>query len=362
MRLGRLPKDCATVARAVSVLGDGAELPVVAELTGLEDASAAAAVAVLARAELVRVDHPLGFVHPLVGEAVYHDLPPGERELAHERAAQVLARRGASAEQVAAQLMLAPHRGDPDTVRFLRLAAGTAAERGAADAASAYLERALAEPPGDDERAGLLLELGRLTTMIDGPKAVAALEAAYEALTEPAVKADVAIMLTRTLAFAEAPGRATAFARRALAELPDGLDDARQGLVALERIAAYMHGLPADEWLVGEPELRGEGTGARMLAATLAWEELIRTGDRHGASTSAGSRWPTERCSAPTSGCCGWSPRSCRRWPRRTWRRSGSRPSPRRTPAGRCSRRCRCTCGGATCSGTGGGCRRPSAR
>ena len=148
MRLGRLPKDCATVARAVSVLGDGAELPVVAELAGLEDASAAAAVAVLARAELVRVDHPLGFVHPLVGEAVYQDLPPGERELAHERAAQVLARRGASAEQVAAQLMLAPHRGDPDTVRFLRLAAGTAAERGAADAASAYLERALAEPPG----------------------------------------------------------------------------------------------------------------------------------------------------------------------------------------------------------------------
>jgi bacillithiol biosynthesis cysteine-adding enzyme BshC len=34
-------------------------------------------VAVLARAEVLRVDHPLGFVHPLVGDAVYQDLPPG---------------------------------------------------------------------------------------------------------------------------------------------------------------------------------------------------------------------------------------------------------------------------------------------
>jgi DNA-binding SARP family transcriptional activator/DNA-binding CsgD family transcriptional regulator len=282
MRLGRLPKDCVTVARAVSVLGDGAELPVVASLAALDDAAAAAAVAVLARSELVRVDHPLGFVHPLVGEAVYQDLPPGERELAHERAAHVLSRSGASPQQVAAQLMLAPRRGDPDTVRVLALAAETAAERGAADAASAYLERALAEPPSAEERGRLLLELGRLTTMIDGPKAVNALEAAYEALADPPAKAEVAIMLTRTMTFAETAGKATAFARRALAELPEELDDARQGLVALERIAAYMHGLPAEQWLVGEPEheLRGEGTGARMLAATLAWEELIRTGDR----------------------------------------------------------------------------------
>jgi hypothetical protein len=32
--------------------------------------------------------------------------------------------------------------------------------------------------------------------------------------------------------------------------------------------------------LVGQPLLQGEGPGARMLAATLAWEELIVNGDR----------------------------------------------------------------------------------
>ena len=50
----------------------------------------------LARAEILRPEPPLGFVHPLVRDAVYHELPPGERELQHERAAaRAAATRGA---------------------------------------------------------------------------------------------------------------------------------------------------------------------------------------------------------------------------------------------------------------------------
>jgi DNA-binding CsgD family transcriptional regulator len=56
--------------------------------------------------------------------------------------------------------------------------------------------------------------------------------------------------------------------------------DARQGLHAIERVGGYMHGLPADQWQIGRPEVTGDGPGARMLAATLAWEELIGNGDR----------------------------------------------------------------------------------
>jgi DNA-binding CsgD family transcriptional regulator/tetratricopeptide (TPR) repeat protein len=192
----------------------------------------------------------------------------------------VVSDRGATPEQVAAHLMLAPHRGSEEAVAVLRLAAGQAAERGAADAATAYLERALAEPPVDGERLGVLLELGRLTTMTDGPGAVTHLRAAYAAATGPVLRAEVATMLARTLVFAGTPGEATAFAREAAAELPEELDDARQGLLAYERIGGYMHGLPESEWLADRPEVRGEGIGARMLAATLAWEELIRVGDR----------------------------------------------------------------------------------
>src|SRR5215207_10114327 len=205
MRLRRLPADCTAVARAVAVLGDGAELPVVAALAQLDEEQTAAAIAVMARAEVVRVDQRLGFVHPLVGEAVYQDVPPGERELAHERAARVLMGREATPEQVAAHLLLAPRRGNQDAVVLLRRAAETAAERGAADAAKTYLQRALAEPPRAEDRPAVQVELGGLAAMTDGPAAVASLRAAYATLIDPALRADVAIMLARTLVFAGEP-------------------------------------------------------------------------------------------------------------------------------------------------------------
>ena len=88
------PRDAVAVARAVSVLGESAELPAVAALAGLDEPAVAAATGELARAEILRPDPPLGFVHPLVRDAVYHELPPGERALLHERAARAAARRG----------------------------------------------------------------------------------------------------------------------------------------------------------------------------------------------------------------------------------------------------------------------------
>ena len=82
-------------------------------------------------------------------------------------------------------------------------------------------------------------------------------------MTDPALRAEVAIMLARTLVFAGGPGEATAFARAARRPRcrPD-LDDARQGLLALERIGGYMHGLPEEEWLVGRAGGAGRGRRA----------------------------------------------------------------------------------------------------
>ena len=64
------------------------------------------------RAEILRSEPPLGFVHALLQAAVYHDLAPGERELYHERAAMLLVRLNASREQIAAHLLLMPARGE----------------------------------------------------------------------------------------------------------------------------------------------------------------------------------------------------------------------------------------------------------
>jgi DNA-binding CsgD family transcriptional regulator len=57
--------------------------------------------------------------------------------------------------------------------------------------------------------------------------------------------------------------------------------DERQGLVALARISGFMHGLEPDTYALGdEPVVAGNGPGARMLAADLAWEVLIAGTDR----------------------------------------------------------------------------------
>ena len=279
MRLARLPADCTAAARAVAVLGDGAPLPLAAELARLDEPAAAAAFAALARAEVVRSDHPVGFVHPLVREAVYQDLPLGERELAHERAAALLQRRESSPEQVAAHLMLAPPRASADAVAVLRRAAATAADRGATQSATTYLERALAEPPTPQVRPDVLIELGRLATMTDGPGAVRHLRAAFEVVTDRDQKRDVAFQLARTLVFAGGPGEAVLFAQEAIRALPDTETDTRQGLHALERVTGYMSGAPAPVWRREDIPLQGQGLGARMLAAALAFDEMIRVGD-----------------------------------------------------------------------------------
>ncbi|MFI1566912.1 BTAD domain-containing putative transcriptional regulator [Streptomyces sp. NPDC020490] len=281
MRLARLPRASTSIARAVAVLGGGAALTTVTALAGLPESEAVAAIAALARAEVLRDEYPLGFVHPLVADAVYRDLPPGERQLHHERAARVLHEAGAPAEQVAAHLLQVPHRADPWAVRILRTAAATVAARGAADAAVTYLARALAEPADPAERPEVLLELGRMEALTIGPAAIEHLREAYDTLPEPARRANAAQTLARALVFAGRRGEATGFARRAAAELPADLTEPRQALLAMEHLSGHMHGLDATMWRRGdEPRVVGDGAGARMLAAALAWETLMDGVDR----------------------------------------------------------------------------------
>lgn len=284
LRLRRMPPTVTAAARAVAVLGEAAGLPTAAALAQRPEDEVAAALDILSRSEILKDERHLTFVHPLVRDAIYDDLPAGERALHHERAARVLLQQGATPEQVGAHLLRAPRRGSAATVELLRAAAGTAMSRGASDAAVGLLRRALEEPVSRPDRARVLVELGRVETHVDGPSGVAHLCDAYAAMDEPHERALVAMDIARTQVFVSPPGVATAFARAAAAALPDSLDDERQGLLALERITGFMHGLSADSYRPGPvPEVSGEGDGARMLAATLSYE-LLRDGqDRAGA-------------------------------------------------------------------------------
>ncbi|MGZ8738076.1 MAG: BTAD domain-containing putative transcriptional regulator [Nocardioides sp.] len=281
LRLRRMPGSVTAAARAVAVLGDAAGLPSVAALARLPERDVAAALDTLTRVEILTADHRLSFVHPLVREAVYDDLPTAERALQHEQAATILHGQGAPPEQVAAHLLRAPHRGSADTVEVLRAAARTSMARGASDAGVLLLRRALDEPVPAQDRAGVLVELGLVETLVDGPSGAAHLAESYELLDDDRERARIGMVIALTHVFVSPPGVATDFAARAAAAVPAGLDDERQGLVALQRITGFMHGLPEAGYRSGEvPEVAGEGDGARMLAAVLGYELLRDAADR----------------------------------------------------------------------------------
>jgi DNA-binding CsgD family transcriptional regulator len=275
IRLGRLPHEATKVARAVAVLGDGVDLWAVAELVGLGEREAAEATAELARAEILRPDPPLGFVHPLVRDAVYLELTAGERELEHARAAELLRRGGAPAEQIAAHLLYTGRSGSAWAADALEEAGRTGARKGAAETSVAFLTRALAEPLDPDRRAQLLFDLGRAELHTEGVNAARHLREAYDTLADPRQRAQAAAALAWALAFTGQPDEAMHLARRAAADLPDSLEDERYALQAIELTSVVFGGGRSrdlallETYRAGPP---GTGPGARMLAAAAAYQ------------------------------------------------------------------------------------------
>jgi len=196
MTLDRLSPGARAFAQAIAILGDGVDLDVVAELTGLWQDDAAAAAAELNRAGLLADAGDLRFRHPLLAGAVRVSLSPHERTAAHARAAALLRSRQADTERVALQLMHTAPTADADVVIELRDAAARARRRGAPATVVALLRRALAEPPPKQARAEILLELGRAEAAV-GRSAEAAthLEEAFRCAAAPEVRAQAVLSL-----------------------------------------------------------------------------------------------------------------------------------------------------------------------
>ncbi len=267
-RLARGSEDALAVARAVAVLGESAALQAVAALADLDEARTAEATGELVRSELLRSEPPLGFVHPLLRDAVYQDLAPGRRDLLHARAAQILAEGGAPPEQTAAQLLLCPPRGEGWVVQACRGAAAASSARGAPDNAAAYLQRALEEPPSPEDRPAVLLELGMAEAHATGPGAVDHLTEALSFVDDPLARADITQMLGRVMLFTGDPEGAAEIARAAIADLPAAAEDVRRTLEALVHMTVYFGAGDPQSLGALEPYRRtipGAQLGTRML-------------------------------------------------------------------------------------------------
>jgi len=282
LRLARLPASAVAVARAVAVLGDGATLPTLAVVAGLDEAEAADAIPALAAAEILRHDAAVGFVHPLVRDVVYEEMATSMRQRQHALAAATLGGLGAAPEAVAVHLLHTPSRADAEVAALLHDAGLAAGRRGDVDSAVSYLRRALAEPPSPAVRPRLLLELGTAEALLNLPDAAEHLREAADRLGDPLERARAAELLVRTLIFTRPPEEAVAEARRAIAALPPELADQREALEAIE-LKAPTFGAPmgadgAERLTRARAGVDGDGPGARMLTAVAASDWALTGG------------------------------------------------------------------------------------
>jgi DNA-binding NarL/FixJ family response regulator len=156
LRLERLSPEARAVARAVVILGDGADGHLAAELAGLDEPAVARGADELRAAAILDQDVVLRFIHPLVRTALDAELPTSERAAAHAHAVELLRARGASAQRLATHLVATEARGQRATTETLLEAGKAALASGAPRSAHTYLTRALREPAPDDLRPAIL--------------------------------------------------------------------------------------------------------------------------------------------------------------------------------------------------------------
>ena len=317
------------------------------------------------RAEILRPDPPLGFVHPLVRDAVYHELPPAERELEHERAAQAAAgrrrRRRAGGRAAAASPRAAARLGRRAARARRRGGACARARRRARSRTCAARSRSRRRPSA----GRVLLALGIAEALTSGPAAAEHLQEAYDALDDPGARGELALLLFGSLLFTDAVAEACAVARERRARR-SARSTATCGAGSRRwRSSTYYFG--GDQRLLARMAAQRRppaepGPGAKALAGVAAYDWANRDGTAEetaalaltalagGELLATGNAWSS--IIAHDDAGAGRSRRGARA------ARGCSRPMP--TGAARCSTSAPCTCGSATRSGGTASSRRPS--
>jgi len=160
--LGLLSAAARRVLEGASVAGDPFEPELAAAAAATSEAAAMEAIDELLVLDLVRsteVPRRFRFRHPLIRRAAYEATPGGWRLGAHERCADLLAARGASAAARAHHVERSAREGDVEAVAVLREAGEGAARLAPASAANWFAQalRLLPASAPSNERIELLL-------------------------------------------------------------------------------------------------------------------------------------------------------------------------------------------------------------
>jgi len=222
LRIGRTHPRAPALVRAVAVLGNHASLPHAAQLAGLDPSEAHLLAVGLAEAAVLDPGEPLRFKHPILRTAIYEDITEKNRDALHKGAARMLAEEGAGPEAIAAHLLATPPGGEDWVATTLWSAARAGLARGAPETAARYLRRALDEPPGQPQRARLLLDLGTAEALAGHPDAVEHLRRAAVELDAPDEQVRASVRLAGVLAMTvDGTVEAVAVLERRIADVAD---------------------------------------------------------------------------------------------------------------------------------------------
>ena len=199
-----------------------------------------------------------------------------ERTRAHRQAAALLLDRGALPEQAATYLVRTIPSGDRFLVATLRRAAERSFAHGAPEAATAYLRRALEEPPEGEDRAEVLAELGLAETHTDAAAAAEHLSQAIPALNDPTRRTNAVLAYAHVLNLFGRRVRESAELLQetsyrlgdnepALAERVDAL------LIIACRYDAELYPIASAQWEKRREQVseRGLGTGLMLVVGSI---------------------------------------------------------------------------------------------
>ncbi len=227
--LALLSDTARLVLQGAAVVGDTFEPELAAAAAGVVESVALTAVDELTAVGLIRrtdVPRRFRFRHPLVRRAVYDSAPAGWLLAAHERSAEALADRGATATERAHHVERSGRQGDARAVAVLREAGEEAAHRAPESAARWYADalRLLRDDAPAPDRVELLLaRAGALATCGHFAESHAALLESYQLVPADAVA--LRIRLTTACAGTEHLLGLHEAAHQRLTDALAGLDD-----------------------------------------------------------------------------------------------------------------------------------------
>lgn len=284
-RLTRLGTAAVRLAWAVAVLGIEATPVLTANVAGLSETDAAEVAARLADARILAQprpgNQPLEYLHPLIATAVYRAIPGALRVAMHGQAATVVLTAGRGSAAAGRHLLEMHPEGDGWVVQQLREAAREYVRAGAPEAARRCLARALREPPGVEERAAVLYELGCSALLTEPETTINHFRAALE---EPVL--DPALREAAILRLAQAYGHSgrTETAAHIVGE------EAARACSARVRLRMQAEHFMWSAFRADEPDsparsrrlsrlvdhLSGRGSAERYLLALRAWDAVVR--------------------------------------------------------------------------------------